>query len=191
MTRPGAIADRKYAVGRAMSEYRTVQQSRHLVPVGDAWVPEAVAPQLEVRAQAAVRRIAAAPCKACLGLGLADCQKCSGTARVKCTNRGCVGGMVTVKAGDRLGHSLEHQERCKICGGVGVIACEKCRGSGAVLCKTCNGTGEREPCSRCSGEGISRCQRCGGRGESGGVACKSCGGKGEVLCTSCQGDGRK
>jgi hypothetical protein len=190
-TRPGAIADRKYTIGQAMSDYRTAQQSRHYVSVGSAWIPGPVEETLDVKSRAAVLRCTAAPCGVCLGLGLADCPTCSGMGRVKCPNRSCAGGMVTVKSESRLGRDLERQERCKICGGIGVISCDKCRSSGSVLCKSCNGTGERAQCSRCGGEGVMHCQRCGGMGRVGEAACKSCGGKGDILCVACQGDGRK
>lgn len=190
-TRPGAVSDRKYTVGQALSDFRTAQQSRHYVSVGMAWLPQGVEQSLDVKTRAAVMRSVAAPCAQCLGLGLADCQTCSGMGRVKCSNRSCAGGMVTVKAESRLGRDLERQERCKICSGAGVIPCEKCRGTGAVLCRSCNGTGERAQCSRCGGEGIAQCQRCAGAGRVGDAVCKSCGGKGDLLCVSCQGDGRK
>jgi hypothetical protein len=191
VSRAGTVSDRKYAIGRAIGQYRTLQQARRFVPIGEAWVPESVETGLLLRDRVAALRVCAGPCASCLGIGKAECQTCSGSGNVKCTNRSCMGGKVTVKPEDRLGRSIEQIQKCKICGGSAVVPCERCRGSGAVLCKSCNGTGERPLCQRCSGSGISPCKRCNGVGQLQGVQCKTCGGKGEALCASCQGDGRK
>jgi hypothetical protein len=191
IARSGTVSDRKLAIGKAMGQYRTLQQGRRFVPVGGAWLPEQVASGLTVRDRVTVLRATAAPCAACLGTCQVDCTACSGSGNVKCTNRSCVGGRVTLKPEERLGRSIEQVQKCKICGGTGVVPCERCRGSGALLCKACNGTGDRALCQRCGGAGLTPCQRCSGTGQSQGVPCKACAGKGEVLCTGCQGDGRK
>lgn len=189
--RAGTVADMKLALSRAMSRYRVLQQGRRYAEVGGAWVPEDTLGQLSLRDRVTLRRALADPCGTCMGIGQADCATCSGTGRIKCPNRGCVGGSITVSPAEKWGRRLEHTEKCKVCGGTGVVPCEKCRATGAILCKTCNGTGERPVCQRCGGEGVIPCRRCGAAGQKAGSNCTVCGGAGETICTACQGDGKK
>jgi hypothetical protein len=194
----GTVAQRKYAIGQALKRYQTLQQGRKYAQIGEAWVPQVLAPKLSARQQVVLRRATAAPCRACQGLGMADCTACKGAGKMRCTNRGCVNGSITVTADPSsrgssrlLGRSLDQVRKCQMCKGTGFIACLPCRGTGAMLCTACNGTLERVACVRCAGEGSARCQKCGGEGKVKEVPCAVCGAEGIVLCATCNGDGKK
>ena len=53
-----------------------------------------LAAKLDVKQQALVRSACPMPCKDCMGLGVQDCGRCKGVARVKCTAEGCQNGWV-------------------------------------------------------------------------------------------------
>ena len=187
-----AVSEWKYAFGRSLSRYKTIQLGRKYVPVGEAWVPAALEGKLAAGRAALIKRATAAACPECLGCGRLDCPECNGSGRVPCSNRDCVNGYVQVESDRRLGDGGRTQRRrCPVCSGRASLSCPDCRGQGSILCEECNGTGEREPCRKCSGRGLATCRRCRGAGSYRGGTCAECGGEGAVSCTSCNGDGRK
>lgn len=189
---PVTVDDRKLAAGRAASGYAALQRSRKYVPEGGAWVPLAIGEKLSRRQVVLLRRAVSAPCPLCMGNGCVDCAQCKGTRDVKCTNPKCVQGTTQVEASAGLTKTkITRSEKCKVCGGKGMIACPGCNGTGSVLCKACNGTGELPLCKKCSGQGFSSCSKCNGTGTQKQVGCSTCGGEGITICSSCNGDGRK
>lgn len=189
----GTVADMKYKTGQALSDYREMQRSRKYVPVGNAWVPADIEPDLGVRQKAMLMRATASPCEECAGFGKVDCRKCDGEGRIKCTNKDCHKGRVPLEEDDKKVKRLQSDNKkiCPVCHGRGTLRCEECDGEGAVLCPRCDGTGEQDICRKCSGQGYVECRRCKGTGRYKDGVCASCGGEGVELCSSCGGDGRK
>jgi len=187
----GTIDEWKYNRGRAVSLYTILQQGRKFTRVGGAWVPWEIEKKLSVRQNVMLKRAMAEPCSECMGFGCIDCDKCDGTGDVKCSNSKCISGMVEVKKSGMLLPGLTHTEKCKICGGRGIIACSKCKGKGNILCDKCNGTGERPVCTKCGGQGLMTCSRCKGLGVYKKQVCPDCKGDGTAICSSCNGDGMK
>jgi hypothetical protein len=188
----GGIEERKFARGRAESEYRLLQQGRKYAPVGRAWVPPGIPDKLSLRQSATLRRATAAPCGECMGFGRTDCAACKGKGYTPCPVARCVDGMLKVEIKSSWSDRERFRwERCQACRGTGRAACERCGGKGSLVCRACNGIGERAACARCGGEGFIACRRCNGTGKDRGVACAACGGEGVCLCAGCNGDGRR
>jgi len=190
--------ERKYRLGTSMEEYRTLQNSRGMVPEGLVWIPAAIATGLDVRQRVVLKRALPPVCSRCMGLGRIDCSTCKGTGIVECRAKGCRDGYVESESGvTRLGGSSSRSERagirakCKECGGSGVISCKKCSGIGNLLCKSCNGSGRAKICDKCSGKGLNTCRRCGGTGIYRDKACSYCRETGSIECSSCGGTGRR
>lgn len=185
------VAETKQAKGRALRTYKTLQQGRQYVAVGNAWIPAPVRETLTTEQTAVLLTATASPCPDCFGIGREDCDECRGGGRVACPERDCKNGRIRVKReGTLVNGTITQQVKCPSCGGRGWIACEECGGSGTLLCEECQGTGERDMCRKCNGAGYVPCRRCGGDGKDRGVMCEECGGEGVVLCRGCRGDGR-
>lgn len=184
--------ERKFAAGRAVSQVSTLQKSRKYVPIGGAWIPMEIEAKLSTRQMVLLRRTAPPLCPTCLGSGRSNCLACQGAGEIKCTNPKCVEGMTQVAVvGSLTKTTITRTEKCKVCGGAGVIACATCTGAGSVVCKDCGGSGELPQCKKCSGQGFITCARCHGTGTQKNGVCSACGGEGIALCSSCNGDGRK
>ena len=189
----------KQNAAHSTGRYEMLQQGRKYVPMGGAWIPLAIESKLSVRQIVLVRRAATLPCQSCMGSGRLDCQKCKGTGEIKCTNSKCVKGIVKVEVANGLSGTkssglegrVVRSEKCKICGGRGLLTCPDCNGEKTFLCKDCNGTGAVPLCRSCGGEGFLSCKRCNGTGKEKSGVCSVCNGDGIVLCSSCNGDGRK
>lgn len=169
-------------------------QAAGRVAAGAVWIPPEWARELMPRAQAAIRRTAAAGCPACAGIGLARCKACGGTGRKPCTNRQCREGWVVEKSINTLTPktALARRVKCPVCQGTATTECKPCRGRGAVACGDCKGAGLVEACRTCGGEGIVKCRTCGKRrraAEATSASCADCRGSGWMLCGRCQGDG--
>jgi hypothetical protein len=187
----GTVADSKRAMGEAVRQFDTWQQTRQRTRVGNAWVPMAFADRMSVRQTALLMCTAAAPCPECAGFGRSDCERCAGLGSVRCPVRGCVDGRVEKKReGELIKTGRTERARCDRCKGRGRVACELCRARGWQICEACNGSGDRPLCATCAGRGFSNCRRCGGSGQRGGADCAVCDG-GAVLCRACGGDGRR
>jgi hypothetical protein len=188
----GTMDDRKFARGRALQQYGTLQQARKLVPLGGAWLPAEAASGLSAGQRVQVKRAAASSCAECLGFGRVDCRKCRGLGRIDCPERDCVKGLVTVEDGSGLTQSkLRQTRKCPDCGGNGYVSCRDCAGQGGILCAECSGTGRREACRRCGGEGLGPCRRCSGSGVQKDASCAACLGARIVECAACNGDGKR
>ncbi len=168
-------------------------QAAGRVAAGSAWIPKAWAQELMPRQLAAIRRIAAADCQACAGIGLERCKACAGTGRKPCTNRKCRDGWVEEKPGNTLTPqtALARRVKCPVCQGTGAVNCQPCRGKGAVACARCKGAGLAAPCRTCGGEGVSECRTCRTRRHAADDTslCPKCRNSGWMLCERCKGDG--
>ena len=194
VTRRATMEDVRYRRARAADDYRMAQQARKFVPVGEAWVPQDLETKLAVRQQATIRRITAAPCPTCAGLGRLDCPPCHGDGRVKCKKCAGAGKIKVAAKKDRiikLHESDSQEQKCAVCAGTGFVTCDPCGGRGTVLCAKCGGNGQRAMCTRCGGQGFATCAKCNGTGQSKTGFCDECGGEGVELCAACRGDGRK
>ncbi len=190
--------ERKYRIGTAIEEYRTLQNSRGMVPEGLVWLPAESADGLDVRQRVVLKRALPPVCSHCMGLGRIDCSTCKGDGVVECRAKDCRNGYVESESDvNRLGGSSFRSERagvrakCAECGGSGVISCKKCSGVGSFLCKYCNGSGRAEICEKCRGKGLVLCRRCGGSGVYRDKACPYCREAGSIECSSCGGTGRR
>lgn len=190
--RRGNVDESKGRVAAAARSYATQQQGRKYVAVGGAWIPVELEAGLTARQTSLLKRAVPPACPDCLGIGLANCAKCKGAGELKCSNTKCVNGVVTVEKLTGLSKAkMTQSEKCKVCGGDGMMECPDCAGNGAVPCKTCGGTGERKSCDACGGKGLLACKVCLGTGQAKGVVCAACRGEGDTLCNACKGDGRK
>ena len=162
------------------------------VAAGRAWVPREWLETVTPMQIAAVRRVAAAGCPACAGIGLETCRKCSGTATQPCPNRACRDGWIEQKPTNTLTpkSALTRRVPCPVCQGKSRIACATCRSTGGVACEGCHGTGLAAPCRSCNGEGTVVCRTCQStRPATAGKVCAACKGCGRMLCARCSGDG--
>lgn len=195
------INERKHSIGIAVEEYRTIQQSRKMVPLGQVWVPENISEELDVRSRVALKRAVAPVCSDCLGLGRTECKECHGRGVVRCRAKGCVDGYVEdrdtrerrrIGSGRmRISNKTSGRHKCSVCHGTGLVQCEKCSGKGSFICKHCNGSGHAPLCGKCDGTGIVKCRRCRGTGQYRGKTCPYCHGEGIAECSSCGGTGRR
>lgn len=190
---PGTVQDWLDRMARAGESFAKLEKGRGFVAVGDAWVPGELEGKLSTGQMATLMKATAKPCPACGGLGRADCRKCAGLGEVKCTNKDCQYGQVSVTAGGKLSdHKVIRTEECPVCSGKGVLSCDACKGEGTQLCVKCAGSGQRPGCGKCSGEGTVECRRCRGSGvDKDGNPCPTCKGEKVELCASCRGDGRR
>jgi hypothetical protein len=189
----GRSADElRLALAQGRRDFELLEQAAGRVTVGRAWVPPALAAQLDLAGQVLLRTAAAAPCTACLGIGRQTCTVCRGLGRTKCRQTGCEDGWVVRKPTNTLAskNALRQRVACSACQGTGWSACATCRASGAVVCSACQGSGQPPRCNRCGGEGTVACTRCRGSGRVGEAVCDSCHGTQRVLCTTCHGEGR-
>ena len=194
------VDERQHSIGMAFEEYRTIQQSRGMVPVGQVWVPKDVVDKLGVRQRVALKRAVPPVCSRCMGLGRVSCKECHGFGVVRCRAKGCVDGYVedrdtstkrSIGSGRVLKSHSVNSHKCTVCHGTGLVQCEKCMGKGSFVCKHCNGSGCAPLCSKCAGEGIVKCRRCRGTGKYRGKVCPYCHGEGIAECSSCNGTGRR
>lgn len=93
-------------------------------------------------------------CYECNGTGKIPHDKCNGTGRLKCPDRKCHSGMVTVTdkqittiikpdgSTDKYTVTTKRQVVCKKCMGAGTIIDLECHGTGLMQCPTCLGTGK-------------------------------------------------
>jgi hypothetical protein len=184
------VSEQKLAAAQAYSRYKTLQQGRLYVAVGDAWLPADMAGALSVPQVVQVRKAVLPPCKVCGGVGLTECKTCGGSGMVKCSDRRCISGTVEVKGAAGLTQdTIVRREKCKACGGDGRMDCSACGGSGGTVCSACGGSGEPPECKRCGGQGTMACSRCAARTQPGVGVCATCKGDQKVLCPGCHGDG--
>jgi DnaJ-class molecular chaperone len=181
----------RVAIAQGRRDFETRQQAAGRVACGRVWVPPQILERLDVRAQALLRTACPTPCAACMGLGVQDCAKCRGAARVKCTQSGCTDGWVLRKESNVLlgKGAVQRKERCPSCQGTGFAPCTECRGVGTAPCRACNGTGRGASCEGCGGQGWALCAKCQGNGVVSGAVCPVCRGSNETLCPKCRGDG--
>jgi len=190
--RPSTMDERRFKMGRGMSRYTALQQSRKFVQLGAAWIPANLEGNLSVKQSVLVKKAVASPCPDCMGLGRVDCSKCKGQGEVKCTFQGCVNGKVEIQEeGKLIKGKTKRNIKCKNCNGTGFVACMDCRNKGSLVCKKCNGSGERALCLKCGGQGSIVCRRCQGSGMNKEATCTECRGEGVQECSACNGDGRK
>lgn len=186
------VDETKFLMGRARRAYTALQRGRGLTALGNAWIPPGLAEDLAIEERVRVMQMLADPCPECMGLGQTDCGQCKGRGVEDCPAKGCDNGKITSEVkGGIIKKPLRRTDKCKTCGGMGVVACEKCRGKGRLLCQECGGTGERPACGDCNGKGIVDCRKCSGTGVYKGAECAACDGKGHGLCDDCGGDGRE
>jgi len=186
------IAEKKLRLAQAAQRFRTLQQGRKRILIGQAWFPLGLEETLSIRRKIALKCAAPMPCPDCMGLMSDDCSACNGSGKAECTNRACENGQVEVEHTGLKGTSVAKRKRpCRVCGGNSIIACEKCQGAGTVLCEKCNGSGECNICTRCNGTGVAACRKCKGSRTHKGEVCVYCAGGGVSECTSCGGAGRK
>lgn len=188
----GRSADElRILIAQGRRDFETRQQALGRIACGRVWVPQELLALLDVKAQALIRTACPTPCPGCMGIGMQDCPHCKGAGRLKCTNEGCVNGLITVKESNTLApkSAISRKERCPVCSGSGFMPCTDCRGVGTVPCKLCNGTGRNAVCQECGGQGWGVCTKCQGTGSVGGAPCPDCHGKGDRLCPKCHGEG--
>ena len=193
------VAERKTAQGVAGKSSETVYRSMGFVQEGNALVPQAIAPLLDIAQRCRLRNAAATPCAQCGGFGQEDCRKCGATGYVPCKAKGCQNGWVVEDALNSLDSksaAIKTRKACPECGGSAMIPCTACQGRGAQPCTRCNGSGQRGICTSCGGDGYAACRACNGTGHARGKAgrdaeadCPVCGGTGTSFCNSCHGDG--
>ena len=178
-------------IAQGRRDFETRQQALGRIVCGRTWLPPDLLPLLDVKAQALIRTACPTPCAGCSGLGVQDCTQCKSAGRVKCTNKGCVNGWITVKDANSLTpkSTMTHREVCAVCSGSGFMACPDCRGVGTTPCKLCSGSGHNAVCQECSGQGWEACTKCQGSGKAGNLPCPDCHGKGERICPKCHGEG--
>lgn len=192
------IDERKYRIGVAIEEYRTLQQSRGMITEGLVWIPAARTSDLDFRSLIILKRAVPPLCSKCMGLGRTDCTSCKGHGVVECRAKGCVNGFVESESRiSRIGGSNieedknRRKQKCSVCDGTGLQTCKKCSGRGSFICKQCNGSGHAELCKKCRGKGFILCRRCGGSGVYHDKACSYCQEAGSIECSSCGGTGRR
>jgi len=192
------VDERKYRIGAAIEEYRTLQQSRGMSPEGLVWLPAESASNLDFRSLIVLKRAVPPLCSKCMGVGRTDCKSCKGLGVVECRAKGCVNGFVESESRiSRIGGSNieedknRRRQKCSVCKGTGLQTCRKCSGSGSFICKQCNGSGHAEICEKCRGKGLVLCRRCNGSGVYRDKACPYCHETGSMECSSCGGTGRR
>ena len=193
------VAEGKTSQGVGQKAAETVFRSMGFLQEGNAWIPQSIAPRLDIVQRCRLRNAAAAPCAQCGGFGREDCRKCGATGYVPCKAKGCQGGWViedAINGLDSKSATLKTRKACPECGGSAMIPCTDCQGRGSKPCPRCNGSGQRGVCSACGGEGRESCRACGGTGHPKGRPgqdaagdCAVCSGAGTVFCRSCHGDG--
>jgi hypothetical protein len=188
----GSVDERVFAMGQAKTRYDGLQRARKFAMAGGAWIPGDLEGKLTTRQMAALKRVTAAPCRNCSGLGRVQCSRCVGKGAIACTNRQCQKGKVTVTQTSSLSNSkTQRQVPCPVCKGKPEVACSMCEGRGSLVCDRCSGTGQRAACERCAGQGITECRYCRGVGGQAGKPCPHCRSEGVIECASCNGDGHK
>lgn len=192
LMRSATVDDLRRRVAQAGKRYQEMQDGRKFADEGGGvWVPAELAQKLSVKQLVAMKKAVCAPCSVCCGTGSTDCSKCNGLGEVKCTNKKCVRGMVEISAEKVISPSQVYgTEKCRVCGGSGVVSCMQCSAKGGTVCSKCDGTGTRPDCSSCSGKGMSPCSKCGGAGSIKDIVCATCGGDGFIFCNTCKGDGK-
>ncbi|MEI8243581.1 MAG: hypothetical protein WCI17_09970 [bacterium] len=188
----GRSADElRVLIAQGRRDFETRQQALGRVASGRVWVPQDLLAMLDVKSQALLRTACPAPCSGCMGIGIQDCVRCKGAARLTCTGNGCVDGWVVRKDANALSAktAISRRERCLTCQGSGFMPCADCRGSGTISCKNCSGTGRNAICQECGGQGWGACTKCQGSGSAGSATCPECRGKTERLCPKCRGEG--
>ena len=195
------IAERKTAQASGQNAAETTFRALGFTQEGNAWVPQPLAPLLDIRLRCRLRHAAASPCGQCRGFGLEDCRKCGATGYVPCKAKGCEGGFVVEDALNTLDSKsagIKKRKPCPECGGTAKVACTSCQGRGAQTCTRCNGSGKRAVCATCGGDGYAACRTCDGSGKAKARSradaptdepCAVCDGSGIVFCRSCHGDG--
>lgn len=195
------VAERKTAQAAGESAAETVFRTLGFTQEGNAWVPQSLAPLLDIRLRCRLRHAAASPCAQCRGFGGEDCRKCGATGYVPCKAKGCQEGFITEEATNTLDSkaaAIKKRKPCPECGGTAKVPCATCQGRGMQTCTRCNGSGKRAVCATCGGDGYSPCRTCDGSGKakargradaSPDTPCAVCDGSGLVFCRSCHGDG--
>ena len=159
-------------VARDRDAFVSAHQGRGEIPVGLAFVPQALYDGADKKRLKLVENAFGKPCK-CNWTGLEKCRKCSGRGTIPCTNKDCKGGWeVTTTttsvsetrsrrignsgcsraSGIRSGGSRSHTRKetktsvrgCPVCGGAKMLPCPECAGQKASVCTKCAGLGYKQ-----------------------------------------------
>ncbi len=165
-------ADLTIQVARDREEFASRHQAKGEIPVGQAFVPNAIYETLDKKKIRLVEAAYGRSCKKCNWTGLEACKGCRGDGLVKCSEDECKGGFLVTKTTiektrTRSGSSFSNGNCSRSRSGIGsgsrrtsyketkvtVQVCPTCGGGKQVVCPECGGR-RAHPCKKCSGLGI-------------------------------------
>ena len=172
------------SAGDAKMRFSAKMQALARVPLASAWIPAELDGKFPFAVMHRIAKATAEPCRLCFGTRRSDCPECNGTGYIKCPNKDCSNGKITVLDSDSTKNikrieSVHPNKPCPACRGVGWIRCSECTGTGACTCRECGGSGLRPECRSCHGTGLEEIRGVKRRGASQTMQlCKKCGGEG-------------